>query len=121
MNAMQTTVYKERLEKEKQVLEERMGSVGRRNPAVPGDFEPVPTERGAAADLVDQADVTVSREENTAILSDLEARYDAVLAALEHIEKGTYGVCAVGNEPIEPARLDADPAAATCKVHMGAR
>lgn len=110
--------FKTRLEEEKRRLEREMGSVGRPNNAVPGDWEPVPSERGTQADLADQADVIVSHEENAAILADLEARYDHVLAALERIEKGTYGVCEVGGEDIEERRLEADPAATTCVAHL---
>ena len=115
---MKTAAYKKRLEEEKVNLESRMGSVGQRNPAVPNDWEIARTEENGEADLVDQADVVVVREQNVAILNDLEARYDSVLAALEHIEKGTYGTCRVCGKKIEEARLDADPAAATCKEHL---
>ncbi len=115
---MDTAPFKKRLEEEKIRLESEMGSVGRPNPLVPGDWEPIPTERGTEADIIDQADVVVSREENTAILADLEARYDYVLAALKRIEDGVYGVCEVGGEEIEEARLGADPAASTCILHL---
>lgn len=91
-----------------------MGSVGQRNPAVPGDWESVPSEVGTEADLVDQADVVMSRETNNAILADLEARYDSILSALARMEKGTYGTCEVCGEKIEEARLEADPTATTC-------
>lgn len=95
-----------------------MGSVGRRNPAVPGDWESIPSEMGTEADLVDQADVVTSRETNNAILADLEARYDTILLALERIEKGTYGKCEVCGKKIEEARLEADPTATTCVKHL---
>jgi len=109
---------KQRLEEEKTKLESEMGGVGRRNPAVPGDWEAVPSEIGVEADLADQADVVMSRESNTAILADLEARYDTILGALKHIEKGTYGKCEVCGRDIEEARLAADPAATTCVEHL---
>jgi DnaK suppressor protein len=115
---MKTATFKKKLEEEKQELEANMGKIGRRNAAVPGDWEALPSEMGGAADLVDQADVTVSRETNAAILADLEARYDTVLAALERIEKKTYGTCEVCGEAIEEARLEADPAATTCTKHL---
>jgi RNA polymerase-binding transcription factor DksA len=115
---MQKATLAKRLEEEKARLEMRMSSVGQRNPAVPNDWEPVPTERGGESDLADQADIVVSREENAAILADLEARYDAVLEALERMQKGTYGTCGVCGKKIEAARLEADPAARTCKAHM---
>ncbi|MBI3572206.1 TraR/DksA C4-type zinc finger protein [Candidatus Kaiserbacteria bacterium] len=111
--------YKERLEAEKAKLEAGMGNVGRKNPRVPGDYEPVGSETGVEADTIDQALTITSFENNEGILRDLEARYDAVLAALARIEKGTYGLCSVCGGKIEKARLDADPAAATCTAHRG--
>ena len=115
---MKTEQYKKKLEIEKVKLEAEMGSVGRKNPRVPGDWEPIPSETGTEADLADQADVVMSRESNTAILADLEARYDTILAALSKIEKKTYGTCEVCGEEIEEARLGADPAATTCIKHL---
>ncbi len=115
---MNTSVYKDHLEEEKARLESRMESVGQRNPAVPNDWEVAATEDRGEADLVDQADVVVEHEQNAAILNDLEARYGAVLAALGRIATGTYGTCTVCGEPIEEARLAADPAAPTCRAHL---
>lgn len=109
---------KETLSIEKEKLEKEMGSVGRKNPMVPDDWEPLPSETGQEADLVDQADVIVSRENNAAILADLEARYDMVLAALSRIEKGTYGKCEVCHKQIEAARLAANPTSTTCVAHL---
>jgi RNA polymerase-binding transcription factor DksA len=103
---------------EKTKLEAEMGSVGRRNPAVPNDWEPMPSETGMEADLADQADVTMSREGNSAILADLEARYDTILSALARMEKKTYGKCEVCDKKIEEERLEADPAATTCVEHL---
>lgn len=114
---MDTAPFRALLEEEKARLEETMGSVGRRNPAVPNDFEPMPSETGAEPDLVDQADVTIGQESNAALLADLEAQYDLVLAALGRIDAGTYGVCTVSGELIEEERLRANPAATTCIAH----
>lgn len=116
---MKTESFRKRLEAEKEKLERELGSVGRRNPAVPGDWEPAPSETGMEADLADQADIVMSRESNAAILADLEARYDTVLSALARIgERGAYGKCEVCGKPIEEARLTADPAATTCVEHL---
>lgn len=115
---MKTEHFRKRLEAEKAKLETEMGSVGRRNPAVPNDWEPIPSEVGMEADLADQADVTMSREGNSAILADLEARYDTVISALARIEKGTFGKCEVCHKKIEEARLEADPSATTCVAHL---
>lgn len=115
---MKTVHFTKKLEAEKARLELEMGSVGRKNPNVPDDWEAVPSEVGGEADLVDQADVVMSRENNTAILADLEARYDTILLALKRIEKGTYGKCEVCGKEIEAARLEADASATTCKAHL---
>lgn len=115
---MKTERFRKKLELEKTKLETEMGSVGRRNPVVPGDWEPIPSETGVEADLADQADVVMSRESNIAILADLEARYDTILAALGRIEKESYGKCEVCGAEIEEARLEADPAATTCITHL---
>lgn len=114
---METEQYRKKLEEEKAVLESEMGGIGRKNPAVPDDWEPAPSGDGAEPDVVDQAGVVANRENETAILADLEARYDTVLAALSRIEKGTWGVCEACGSPIEEARLAADPAATTCIEH----
>lgn len=115
---MKTAHLKKKLEEEKERLESEMGKIGRRNLAVPGDWEPVPPENGIVSDLADQADITVSRETNAAILNDLEARYDGILAALARLEKKAYGKCTVCGKEIEEARLEADPAATTCMRHL---
>ncbi len=110
--------FKKKLEEEKILLEREMQSVGRKNPAVPNDWEPISSEMGMEPDLADQADVIISREGNAAILADLEARYDGVLAALARIEKDTYGICDVCGKKIEEQRLTANPAATTCMEHL---
>ncbi len=115
---METTHFRELLEDEKRVLEAELSTIGRRNPSNPADWEAVPNETGQEADPNDRADILEGYVENVAILNDLEIRYNDVLGALERIEKGTYGVCTVSGETIEPERLAADPAAKTCRAHM---
>jgi len=115
---MKTEHFRKKLEEEKTKLEFEMGSVGRKNAVVPNDWEPAPSELGMEADLADQADVIMNRENDTAILADLEARYDAVLSALKRIEKKTYGKCEVCGKEITEARLEADSAATTCTEHL---
>ena len=41
-------------------------------------------------------------------------RLGQVQAALQSIDDGTYGICIRCGKPIDPRRLDADPAAITC-------
>jgi len=48
-------------------------------------------------------------------MSDVDARaLEAVIGALHRLEVGTYGICAVCGESIDPARLRALPEAAEC-------
>lgn len=110
--------FRSRLEEEKAELERQLQTVGRRNPSNPGDWEAVQQDTGQEPDPTDQADLMEQYSENTAILNDLELRYNDVIAALKRIEDGTYGVCEVSGEPIEEDRLEADPAARTSKAHM---
>jgi len=95
-----------------------MQTVGRRNLAVPDDWEPAPSEKNMQSDPIDQADVILTRENDAAVLSDLEARYDTILTMLERVEEGTYGNCEECGAEIAEARLEANPAAATCALHM---
>ena len=118
---MDTAKYKKKLEAQKINLENELKTVGRINPDNPLDWEPVPggnngtlkADRNEAADKVEQF------EENSAILKELEIRYNNVLRALKKIEDGAYGVCEVSGEKIEEDRLEANPSARTCKAHLG--
>ena len=116
---MRTEHFKKKLEAEKARLDSQMQTVGRKSSTVPDDWEQSPAEaNNNEADLLDQAGVIVSRENDAAILADLEARYDTIIEALVRIEKGTYGYCEVCGELIEQARLEANPSATTCSEHM---
>lgn len=117
---MDTNHFRARLEEEKSRLETELSTVARRNPSNPADWEPTPEEVGQEADPNDRADQMEEFGNNSAIATDLENRYNDVVDALERIEKNTYGICEVSGESIEEDRLEADPAARTCKAHMGA-
>lgn len=115
---MNTEHFRTRLTEEKARLEAELSTVGRKNPSNPSDWEPVPEDASMEPDPNDQADQMEEFGNNNAILTDLEARYNDVIAALARIEDGTYGTCIASGEAIEEDRLEADPAAATCKAHM---
>jgi RNA polymerase-binding transcription factor DksA len=114
-----TQHFKELLSKECDVLEQELATVGKKNPEKKGDWVPVESEHDTdAADEGEVADTIDNLEGNTAILDQLETRLAEVREALQTIEKGTYGKCIVCNMEIESDRLDANPAAKTCKMHM---
>jgi DnaK suppressor protein len=116
-----TKTFKEKLEAEKSQLEEQLSGIARLNEAT-DVWEVIPDQ-----DLVgeiddnDAADRFEDFEERSATANTLQARLKDINAALAKIAAGTYGICEV--EPkheIEIARLEANPAARTCKEHMNA-
>jgi DnaK suppressor protein len=68
-------------------------------------------DSGDAA-AIDQGDAQ-SLESATVLTRTLEAVRDA----LQRIEEGTYGICMVGGERIEEARLKAVPWTPYCRLH----
>lgn len=108
-----------KLEAEKAELEEQLGKLGARNPSNPADWvASIPAGEEFGADRTDNAGVIEEIQGNYATLNELEGRVNNVISALEKMQAGTYGVCEVGNEPIEIERLMANPAARTCMAHM---
>jgi len=121
MNTEQTQKFKQALEEEKGVLESELKTVGRINPENSADWEPTPVldADGQITDPNDLGTKFEEYEENTAILKPLEERYNAIKKALEKINSGNgFGICEVCGAKIETDRLEANPAAATCKTHM---
>ena len=113
---------KQKLGEELVTVEAELKSVGVQNPKNPSDWEA--TERqmdvmSAAADPNEAADKQEEYMENRAIVDQLEVRYNGIKRALKKIEDGTYGICELSGHPIEEDRLEANPAARTCKEHMG--
>ncbi len=113
------TEHKIRLENELSNLTEELKAVGIHNPDNPSDWIAVP--EGVDANQSDSdllADVVEEWDERQALVATLERRWNDVNRALRKIKEGTYGTCEIGNEPIEADRLEANPGARTCKVHM---
>lgn len=111
--------FEELLKTELATLEKELKSIGQKNPSNPADWEAKPDATGLApADPNEVADNIESYEENTAILKQLEIRYNEVKDALKRIGEDKYGICATGGEKIETERLEANPAATTCLKHI---
>ena len=113
-----TNKYKALLEEEKTTLESQLQDIARPNEASPGEWEAIQKEPAQESDPNDQASSLDEYQENRAVVDVLNARHHAVVDALTRIEDGSYGTCTIGGEEIEKERLDADPAAATCKAHL---
>ena len=109
---------KKKLLEEKNSLEYELEKIARRNPENPDDWEPTPPPAsGATADKNEVADRFEDFEERRSTEIQLELRLNNVKKAIKKIENGSYGLCEVDNEPIEPDRLEANPAATTCIKH----
>lgn len=111
--------FQKKLKEEKKNLETELEQIGRRNPDVPSDWEAMPADRDVSqADDNTVADSIEDYEENVAIVNTLESRYNDIVGALDKINHKTYGLCQVCKKEIELDRLEANPAARTCKEHM---
>ncbi|MDO8483229.1 MAG: hypothetical protein Q7S86_05435 [bacterium] len=111
--------FEDKLRSELDIVEKELKTVGRRNPSNPADWEAKPDKMDVMpADSNEVADAIESYEENTGILKQLEIRFNEIKGALERIGGGTFGLCEVDKQPIEADRLEANPAATTCKAHM---
>lgn len=117
--AINTEHFKEILLIEVSDLEKQLSTIGRKNPDNQKDWEAtVPENNTDEADETEVADSIEQYENNSAILNQLEIRLNEVKSALTKIDSGKYGICEVGGEEIEEDRLNANPAATTCKIHM---
>lgn len=119
MNEKLVAYFEEKLKAELANLESELKTVGRKNPENPKDWEPMPEKMDTlTSDETELADKIEAFEENIAILNQLEARYNEVKAALARVKAGKFGLCEKGGEVIERERLEANPAATTCKKHL---
>jgi RNA polymerase-binding protein DksA len=114
---MDIQIQKTKLEAEKKLVETELKDLGQVDQK--GDWEATPEAQSAPEpDENDLADRTEDFEERSATLNVLEARLKDIQDALKKIEDGTYGICEVCGKPIEEDRLEANPAARTCKACM---
>jgi RNA polymerase-binding transcription factor DksA len=63
------------------------------------------------------ATIAYERAQLAALIEQARAHLAEIDAAEERVAQGTYGTCDVCHEPIDPARLEARPTAATCVRH----
>ncbi len=64
--------------------------------------------------FADSSQVTAERGEVEALAGNLRESLNDVEAALVKLDNGTYGTCEACGKPIDPARLEAKPAARLC-------
>lgn len=110
---MSYTVYKTQLESDLQAVISELQIIAVENQET-GDWEAVPVaEDLRSADENEEADAIEEWDTRRAIVSELETRYRNIRRALDKIATGTYGICEISGEAIEPERLAANPAART--------
>lgn len=116
--ALDLDYLRKQLEEEKTRLEVELSTIAKRNPDAPEDWtvsQPDLNVMHAAKEEV--ADVQEELENAASVEYNLESRLRDINDALERARQGKYGLCAVGGEPIDEARLRANPAAVTCIKH----
>ena len=114
---MDTTHFAQKLEAEKKRLVTELEAIGERKPGAPGEWQARPED--ASLDTRDDiAEKFEDLDERRATEHSLEKSLSEINAALERIANGTYGRCEVSGEEIELDRLEANPAARTCKKHL---
>ncbi len=95
-----------KLEEEIDVVKQELSDLGVE------DIDPTATESDELADRME------AEEEHSSEKATLLARKNEIIAAVARMDAGTYGFCEECGEKIEADRLEANPAAATCKLHM---
>lgn len=115
---LEKKTIKTKLETERDVLVTQMKDIGKLNTDT-GDWEAMPeaVER-AEADPNEMADRFEDFEERSSMIKVLEGRLKSVLSALKGINRESFGKCEVCKKEIEAARMEANPAARTCKQHL---
>jgi RNA polymerase-binding transcription factor DksA len=116
---MNKELYKEKLEAEKKILEEELSSLGKID--TDGDWEATPenvTNTQEVQDEADMADRAEDYEERSIKLARLFARLEDVNKSLAQIDTDEFGICELCKKEIEKDRMEANPAAHTCKECM---
>jgi RNA polymerase-binding transcription factor DksA len=114
--------FKKGLKSEEASLISEMKKVSQKNPNVANDWEPKSENMDILrADRNEVADKFASFEGDVGILRKLEPQLNDVKLALSKIESNQYGICEICGKPIEVQRLEANPAARTCKKHINER
>ncbi|MDE2188137.1 MAG: TraR/DksA C4-type zinc finger protein [Patescibacteria group bacterium] len=116
MNMTQKKIeyFKQKLEKEKALIEEELRTISSRDTENPGGW--IATSGSMDIDQADESELADKMEEledNQGIVGSLDRQLKEVTDALARIEKGTYGICEVSGKPIGEDRLEANPAART--------
>ena len=114
---------KEKLEKEKSLIETELKKFAKKDGKIKGDWDTrYPDFNGSAAGsqrLEDEADEVEEYVTLLPIEHSLEIRLKDIDSALEKIKKGAYGKCGKCGKKISQQRLKVYPSAKFCKKCQG--
>lgn len=110
--------YKEKLLLEEKRLVEELNNLGVKTPGQEGIWDTENKDSVDPADREDVADALEDLENKQDTVRVLETELHETRHALSKFDIGTYGICEVSGAPIEEDRLEANPAARTCVLHM---
>ena len=117
-NMLDKKKIKEKLERERDILLEEMRDMGKLNLET-GEWDATPEEiDNPEADQNSMADRFEDFEARSSMIRTLEPRLKDILQALKAVNRESFGKCEVCKKDIEMARLEANPAARTCKKHL---
>ncbi len=109
---------KDKLEKEKDILLEELRDMGKLNTDT-GEWEATPEAQDfPETDQNDMADRFEDFEAKSSMIKTLAPRLNNILRAIKGINKESFGKCEICKKDIEMTRLEANPAARTCKKHL---
>ncbi|MBI3306033.1 hypothetical protein HYZ82_02765 [Candidatus Nomurabacteria bacterium] len=109
---------KDKLEKERDMLLEELQGMGKLNTDT-GEWEATPeTQDFPESDQNDMADRFEDFEAKSSMIKTLAPRLNNILKAIKGLSKESFGKCEVCKKDIEMSRLEANPAAQTCKKHL---
>jgi RNA polymerase-binding protein DksA len=103
--------FRKRLLDERARVQEAIDYLHEKNP---GSMEDETQEIRSDNHPGDVATITLDREIDYTLEENEERVLKAIDAALERIEKGTFGVCQTCGRPINPERLEAVPYTTQC-------
>lgn len=115
---MNTEMYKNKLEEEKKLLETQLIDLGAKLDPETGNWQAVPEELETESDENDLGDKYEDFENTNEKVETLEERLGDVNNALSKIGTDKFGICEISGSKIEEDRLEANPAARTCKACM---
>ncbi len=99
--------FAEKLQEEKTRLEQELSLLGKK--ISEGDYETTLPDFGT--DEEETASEVEEYVDNLAVETNLESQLQEVIAALERITAGTYGICERTGNPIARERLEVYPSA----------